>query len=193
MFCTLFFIRSVCGRHGVTSVMHFRKSDDFSYTKSYCLYTCLKKRASGGYIITSRILFMKKISVEGSRKLEQFHSQSKCFLIRVWVYIPQTELALWVSSAIKGWWRSAGRARLGGSAIFFLSQTFCKHRRLLPYFLRQRGGSSTTRAAATATCLSPMSIKRLPSSFFRSVLKIIKIPLKNVLRSLTFFNGRKTS
>ena len=109
-------------------------------------------------------------------------------------YIPQTELALWVSSAIKGWWRSAGRARLGGSAIFFLSQTFCKHRRFLPYFLRQRGGSSTTRAAATATCLSPMSIKRLSNYLFHICFQ--KIP-KNVINTISdtwfFVNGRNAS
>ena len=58
---------------------------------------------------------------------------------------------------------------------------FYKHRRLLPPLLLQRGVSSTTRAAATATCSSPMFMKRLPNSISQLT--------KNINSDIQFFWG----
>ena len=92
-----------------------------------------------------------------------FLMQFQCFCFDH--FFPKHSL-LYGVLAFKGQWKLYQDSSSQKWREKWFSQTFYRHRRFWTPLLLQRGGRSHTRAAATATFSSPMSIKRPPNSLF---------------------------
>ena len=94
--------------------------------------------------------------------------------IYVLIHSPKQSLLYGVFSRIKGLMKvSRPRAPTGTLNNEFCSW-FYKHRRFRPPFTLQREGPSTTRVAATATFLSPVSTKQIRNSLFDSKISLFQ-------------------